>query len=320
MEGREIDVARVLSGLSDEVPEGHRAGLVAVVGRPNVGKSTLLNRLLGEKVAIVTAVPGTTRSTVRGVVTRPDAQIVVLDTPGLTRPRTLLARRLNQLVRDTWSTADVVVFMVDVAGGIGTGDAFLAKELAALDVPVVAVPNKVDRVRPRELLIPELVRLEGLMGPEASFADIVPLSAATGENLETLIDVIVAHLPISPRLASPDEVTDQPERVLASEVVREKVMRGLGDELPHSVAVTVDEIVPDERRADLVRIDAVIHVERESQKAIVIGAKGERLKDAATAARKELETLLGVKVHLTTHVTVAKEWQRDPRQLGRLGY
>jgi len=320
MEGRDIDVARVLAGLSDEVPAGHRAGLVAVVGRPNVGKSTLLNRLLGEKVAIVTAVPGTTRSTVRGVVTRPDAQIVVLDTPGLTRPRTLLARRLNQLVRDTWSTADVVVFMVDVAGGIGTGDAFLAKELAALDVPVIAVPNKVDRVRPRELLIPELVRLEGLMGAEATFADIVPVSAATGENLEALIDVIVGHLPISPRLAAPDQVTDQPERVLASEVVREKVMRGLGDELPHSVAVTVDEIVPDERRADLVRIDAVIHVERESQKAIVIGAKGERLKDAATAARKELETLLGVKVHLTTHVTVAKEWQRDPRQLGRLGY
>lgn len=320
MEGRELDVAHLLAGVGDALPDDHRAGIVAIVGRPNVGKSTLLNRLLGTKAAIVTDVPGTTRSTVRGVVTRPDAQLVLLDTPGLARPRTLLARRLNQLVRDTWRTVDVVLLMVDVAAGVGDGDAFLARELAGLGTPIVVAANKVDRVRPRERMLPELVRLEGLLGDGERLAAIVPVSAGTGENVDRLVEVLVAHLPVAPRLLPPDTGSDQPDRFLAAEVVREKVMRDLHDELPHSVAVTVDAIEPDPDRDDLVRIDAVIHVERESQKAIVIGKGGATLKAAATAAREELEALLGVRVHLTTHVTVAHEWQRDPKLLGRLGY
>jgi len=267
----------------------------------------------------VTPVPGTTRTTVRGVLTRPEAQLVLLDTPGLSRPRSLLSRRMNQLVRDTWSSVDVVALVVDVADGIGEGDRFLATETVGLGTPVVAVANKVDRVRPREALIPALVRLEGLRGPDAPFADVVPVSAETGENVERLVEVLVGHLPEAQRIMPPDLVTDQPDRILAAEIVREKVMRDLADELPHSVAVTVDGIEPDEGHDDLVRIDAVIHVERESQKGIVIGRGGERLKRAGTEARQELERLLGVRVHLTTHVKVAADWQRDPRQLGRLG-
>ncbi|WP_130651380.1 GTPase Era [Egicoccus halophilus] len=302
------------------MPEGHRSGLLALVGRPNVGKSTLLNQMVGEKVAIVTQVPGTTRNAIRGVVTRSDAQLVFLDTPGLAKPRTLLTRRLNELVRDTWAGVDAVCFLVDVADGIGRGDEFLAAELAGIRTPVVAVANKVDRVRDKASLLPRLARLEGLLGEGRSFADIVPVSAETGENVPALLDVLVSHLPEGPRLFGSGHVSDQPEAQLAAEILREKLIRDLQHELPHSVAVTVDEIRPSEEREDLLEVDAVIHVERDSQKGIVIGRKGANLKAAATAARQELEVLLGAKVFLTTHVTVAKEWQRDAKQLGRLGY
>ncbi|MEY3019165.1 MAG: hypothetical protein RLZZ272_149 [Actinomycetota bacterium] len=255
----------------------------------------------------------------RGVLTRPEAQLVLLDTPGLSRPRSLLSRRMNQLVRESWSSVDVVVLVVDLAAGIGEGDRFLAEETRGLDTPVVAVANKIDRVRPREALIPELVRLEALRGAGVAFDDVVPVSAGTAENVERLVEVLIGHLPEGPRIMPPDLVTDQPDRVLAAEIVRERVMHDLADELPHSVAVTVDGIEPDADRDDLVHIDAVIHVERESQRPIIIGRGGERLKRAGTEARLELERLLGVRVHLTTHVKVAPDWQRDPRQLGRFG-
>jgi GTP-binding protein Era len=292
---------------------------VALVGRPNTGKSTLLNHLIGEKVAIVTRVPGTTRNTIRGVLTRDDAQLVFLDTPGLTKPRTLLARRLNELVRDTWAGVDVICFLVDVADGVGAGDRFLAEELASVETPVVAVANKVDLLAKKEAMLPELEALAGLRG-ERQFDAIVPVSAATGDNVDQLVDVLISHLPESPRLFATGEVSDQPEQQLAAEILREKLISRLQDELPHSVAVTVDEVVPDDEREDLLRIDAVIHVERDSQKGIVIGKGGANLKAASTAAREELEVLFGAKVFLSTHVRVAKEWQRDPKQLGRLGY
>ena len=320
MEGRELDVASVLAGLEHELPEGHRAGLVALVGRPNVGKSTLLNHLLGEKVAIVTRVPGTTRNTIRGVLTRADAQIVFLDTPGLSKPRSVLARRLNDQVRATWTGVDVVAFVIDVAGGVGRGDELLAGELARVDTPVVAIANKVDLLASKELMLPQLERLTALLGPGREFADVVPVSAQTGENADDLVAVLISHLPQSGRLVAPDQVSDQPERQLAAEILREKLIVRVSDELPHSIAVTVDAVAPDPDRDDLLRVDAVIHVERDSQKGIVIGKQGAVLKAAATEARQELETLFGAKVFLTTHVTVAKEWQRDPRQLRRLGY
>jgi GTPase len=319
MGGRELDLAAILAGADEPLPEGHRSGLVAIVGRPNVGKSTLLNRMVGEKVAIVTQVPGTTRNAIRGVVTRDDAQLVFLDTPGLAKPKTLLTKRLNELVRDTWSGVDLICFLVDVAGGIGKGDRFLAGELAGIRTPIVAVANKVDAVADKHLLLPRLDELNGLLG-DRDFDDIVPVSAETGENVDTLLDLLVAHLPEGPRLFGSDQVSDQPEAQLAAEIVREKLIASMQQELPHSIAVTVDEIRPSSERDDLLEVDAVIHVERDSQKGIVIGKRGANLKAAATAARQELEVLLGAKVYLTTHVKVAKEWQRDPKQLGRLGY
>jgi GTP-binding protein Era len=298
-------------------PEGHRCGLVALVGRPNTGKSTLINRLVGEKVTIVTKVPGTTRTTVRAVVTRDDAQVVLLDTPGLAKPRTPMASRMNQLVRDTWASVDVVALLVDAEAGIGGGDEYLVGELAGLRTPVVTIVNKTDAL-PAERLLPVLGRVAA-MTSAAPFVDVVPVSALAGDNVDRLVDVLVAHLPQGPRLFAAGRVSDQPEAQLAAEIVREKVIADLRNELPHSVAVTVDAIEPDAEREDLVHIDAVIHVERDSQKGIIIGRGGERLKATATAARLELEVLLGVRVHLSTHVKVAKDWQRDPKQLGRLG-
>jgi GTP-binding protein Era len=276
-----------------------------------------VNRLVGEKVAIVTKVPGTTRTTVRAVVTRADAQVVLLDTPGLAKPRTPMANRMNQLVRDTWASVDVVAVLVDAEAGIGGGDEYLVAQLQSLRTPVVVVVNKTD-VLDAERLLPVLGRAAA-MTAAAPFVDVVPVSALEGENVDRLLDVLVAHLPEGPRLFASGRVSDQPEAQLAAEIVREKVIADLLQELPHSVAVTVDAIEPDAEREDLVHIDAVIHVERDSQKGIIIGRGGERLKVAATAARIELEGLLGVRVHLTTRVKVAKDWQRDPRQLGRLG-
>jgi GTPase len=320
MEGRELDLAAILAGADEPLPEGHRSGLIAIVGRPNVGKSTLLNRMVGEKVAIVTQVPGTTRNAIRGVVTREDAQLVFLDTPGLAKPKTLLTRRLNELVRDTWSGVDLICFLVDVAGGIGAGDRFLAGELAGIRTPIVAVANKVDLLADKHQLLPRLEELTRLLGEGRGFDDIVPVLAETGDNVDRLLDVLVSHLPEGPRLFGSDQVSDQPEAQLAAEILREKLIGSMQQELPHSIAVTVDEIRPSSEREDLLEVDAVIHVERDSQKGIVIGKRGANLKAAATAARQELEVLLGAKVYLSTHVKVAKEWQRDPKQLGRLGY
>ena len=319
-DGRELDVDAILAGVGEELPQGHRAGLLALVGRPNTGKSTLLNHIVGEKVAIVTDVPGTTRNAIRGVHTRDDAQLVFLDTPGLAKPRTLLGQRLNALVRETWEGVDVICFIVDVAAGVGPGDRYLANELVDVGTPIVAVANKVDRVRPKERMLPELERLAGLLGDDREFDAIVPVSARTGDNVDHLVDVLVDHLPVARRLLPPDAVSDQPEYQLAAEIVREKLIGRVQDELPHSIAVTVEAVEEDDDRDDLLRIDAVIHVERASQKPIVIGKDGTALKEAATAARYELEVLFGAKVYLSTHVRVAKEWQRDAKQLGRLGY
>lgn len=224
---------------------------------------------------------------------------------------------MNQLVRDTWSSVDVVALLMDAEAGIGGGDEYLVAELAGLPTPVVTVVNKVDAL-PSDRLLPVLDRVAAITN-DGPFVDVVPVSALAGDNVERLIDVLVSHLPEGPRLFAAGRVSDQPDAQLAAEIVREKVIEDLRKELPHSVAVTVDGIEPDSERSDLVHIDAVIHVERESQKGIIIGRGGERLKAAATAARVELEGLLGVRVHLTSHVKVAKDWQRDPRQLGRLG-
>jgi GTP-binding protein Era len=285
-----------------------KSGLVALVGRPNVGKSTLLNALLGQKLAITSDKPQTTRSAVRGVLHRPEGQIVLVDTPGLHKPRTLLGQRLNDLVRGTLSEVDLVVQLVDAAAGVGAGDRFLAAELAKVDTAKLCVVNKMDAAT-RAKVAAALQAAAGL----ADFAEIVPVSARTGEQLDLLIELVLAHLPEG-------HTSDEPEQHLVAELIREKALARVRDELPHSVAVLVEEMGPDPEREDLLVIRAFLFVERASQKPIVLGRGGSVLRDIGTQARAELEALFGTQVYLDLRVKVAKEWQRDPRQLSRLGF
>ncbi len=303
------DMTRDMAGTAARTP--FRAGFACLVGRPNVGKSTLTNSLVGHKVAITSSRPQTTRHVIRGVVHRPDAQLVLVDTPGLHRPRTLLGERLNDLVRQTWSEVDVIGLCLPADEQIGRGDRFIAGEVAELKAAVLAVVTKADLV-PRERLAGHLMQVAQL----GEFADIVPVSALTGYNVDTLVDVVVGHLPPSPQLYPDDMVTDEPEQVLVAELIREAALEGVREELPHSIAVVVEEMVGD---GDLTKVYADVYVERPSQKAIVIGAGGSRLKEVGTRARRQIEDLLGTRVYLDLHVRVAKNWQRDPRQLRKLG-
>ncbi|HEY8339770.1 MAG TPA: GTPase Era [Egibacteraceae bacterium] len=291
-----------------------RSGFCAIVGRPNVGKSTLLNAIVGQKVAITTPVPQTTRHAVRGVLHRDDLQIVFVDTPGIHKPRTLLGSRLNEVARGALSGVDCIVFMVDGERGIGRGDAFLAKLLADVDTPVIAVVNKVDRLRKVDQL-PRLAAVAEL----GDWDEIVPVSALTGEGVGVLVDLLAERMPEGPAYFPPGQVTDQTPEQLVAEIVREKAIMLMREEVPHSIAVVVDEITPGEREGVLV-VSATIYVERESQKGIVIGKGGSVLRQIGSKARPELELVLGAKVFLDLRVKLAKEWQRDPKKLERLGY
>jgi GTPase len=291
-----------------------RSGFACFVGRPNAGKSTLTNALIGTKIAITSSRPQTTRHVVRGVLHREDSQLVLVDTPGLHKPKTLLGERLNDLVRATWSEVDVIGLCIPADEPVGRGDSFIASEIASLKASVMAVVTKIDLVG-RQRLAEQLLAVSKL----GEFADVVPVSAVSGEQLDVLVDVMAGHLPPSPRLYPDDMITDEPEQVMVAELIREAALEGVRDELPHSIAVLVEEIIPDEDRP-LTRIYADIYVERTSQKAIVIGAGGSRLRDVGIRARAEIEALLGTKVYLDLHVRVAKEWQRDPKQLRRLGF
>ena len=292
-----------------------KSGLVALVGRPNVGKSTLLNALLGRKLAIVSDKPQTTRSAVRGVLHRPEGQAVLVDTPGLHKPRTLLGQRLNDLVRGTLSVVDLVLQLVDAAAGVGAGDRFLAAELARVDTPKLCVVNKIDAAS-RAKTAAALQAAAALAG----FAEIVPVSARTGEQLDLLVELVLRHLPEGRPLYPEGHTSDEPEQHLVAELIREKALAVVRDELPHSVAVLVEEMGPDPEREDLLVIRAFLFVERASQKPIVLGRGGLVLRDIGTRARAELEALFGTQVYLDLRVKVAKEWQRDPRQLSRLGF
>jgi GTP-binding protein Era len=301
-----------------------RAGFVAFVGRPNAGKSTLTNALVGEKVVITSSKPQTTRRVVRGIVHRPDAQLVVLDTPGLHRPRTLLGERLNAEVRAAWSEVDVVGFCVPADEKVGPGDRFIARELAALRrVAKVAVVTKTDRVAPARVA-EQLVAVADLGRPEGiEWAEVVPVSAVRGEQTGLLADLLARLVPESPPLYPDGDLTDEPENVLVAELIREAALEGVRDELPHSIAVVVEEMRPREDRPvdrPLLDVHAYLYVERDSQKAIVIGPKGARLREIGATSRRHIEALLGTQVYLDLRVTVAKDWQRDPRQLRRLGF
>ena len=300
--------------------DGYRSGFACLVGRPNAGKSTLTNALVGEKVAITSSKPQTTRHTIRGIVHRPDAQLVLVDTPGLHRPRTLLGQRLNDLVRETLLEVDVIGFCLPADSAIGAGDRFIAAELAQLArrTPVVLLVTKADTVG-REQLAVRLLAAQELMAA----ADIVPVSAVDGFQVDVVADVLVSHLPQGPQLYPDGELTDEPEHIMIAELVREAALEGVRDELPHSLAVVVDEVVPREDRPEhnpLLDVRVILFVERDSQKAIVIGRGGSRLKEVGANARGAIEAMLGQRVFLDLRVKVAKDWQRDPKQLRRLGF
>jgi GTPase len=288
------------------------SGIATLVGRPNVGKSTLLNQLVGTKVSIVSDQPQTTRNQIHGVWNGPGSQVVFIDTPGIHKPKTELGRRLNQRSTDTLSAVDVVCFLIDATAEIGAGDRYIAGLLAEVETPVILVVNKTDAVSPTGIL----GHLAGAAGTLGDFAAYVPLSARTGDGAAALLGEITSRLPEGPLYYPDGVVTDQPDTFLAAELLREKLLAVAREELPHSLAVTVEEI---EERPDLLVLRAVVRVERDSQKGIVIGKGGAVIRDAGTAARMELEAILGIKVHLETHVKVDKDWQRRPDALDRLG-
>ncbi|MEU7480299.1 GTPase Era [Lentzea sp. NPDC042327] len=297
--------------------DGYRSGFACFVGRPNAGKSTLTNALVGTKVAITSSKPQTTRHTIRGIVHREDGQLVLVDTPGLHRPRTLLGQRLNDLVRETWSEVDVVGFCVPADQKVGPGDKFIAAELekVAKRTPVVGIVTKTDLVSQQQV-VEQLLALQKVM----EFAEIIPVSAVDGFQVDKLGDLLLGKLPEGPPLYPDGDLTDEPEQTLVGELIREAALEGVRDELPHSIAVVVEEMLPREGRDDLIDIHAFVFVERPSQKAIILGHRGERLKQVGTAARKQIEALLGTRVYLDLHIKIAKDWQRDPKQLRRLGF
>jgi GTPase len=300
-------------------PRPHRSGFACLVGRPNAGKSTLTNALVGQKVAITSSRPQTTRHTVRGIVHRPDAQLVLVDTPGLHRPRTLLGQRLNDQVHETLAEVDIVALCIPADEKIGPGDRFIAETLGKVPrstkIGLVTKTDKASKQQVAEQLLALSALGEQVLG---GFADVVPASAKTGEQVDTVADVLLSHLPVGPRLYPDGELTDEPEAVMVAELVREAALEGVRDELPHSLAVVVEEMTEGEN--GVLQVFVWLYVERDSQKGIVIGKGGARLKDVGTRARRSIEALLGTRVHLDLRVKIAKDWQRDPKQLQRLGF
>ena len=295
-----------------------RSGFVCFVGRPNTGKSTLTNALVGAKVAITSNRPQTTRHTIRGIVHRDDFQIILVDTPGLHRPRTLLGERLNELVKATYSQVDVIGLCIPADETIGPGDRWIYEQIRAVapHTTLVVIVTKIDKVA-KEKVAAQLMAADALT--EGS-AEIVPVSATTGTQVDLLTGVLAAQLPPGPAFYPDGELTDEPEETLMAELIREAALEGVRDELPHSLAVVIDEVEAHEGRDDLIDVHAILYVERDSQKGIIIGKGGARLREVGTAARLQIEMLLGTKVYLDLRVKIAKNWQRDPKQLGRLGF
>ena len=301
-----------------------RSGFACFVGRPNAGKSTLTNALVGQKVVITSSKPQTTRTVVRGIVHREDAQLILVDTPGLHRPRTLLGERLNDLVKTTLGEVDVVAVCLPANEKPGPGDRFIVNEMAKVKrTTKVAIATKTDLVTSEQLgeHLLAIQRLGEETGTE--WAEIVPVSAKSGDQVALLQDLLVGLLPEGPQLYPDGDLSDAPEEILVAELIREAALEGLRDELPHSIAVVVEEMGLREDRAEdkpLLDIHANLYVERDSQKGIIIGPKGSRLKTIGTTSRKQIEALLGTPVYLDLHVKIAKDWQRDPKQLRKLGF
>jgi GTP-binding protein Era len=302
--------------------DGYRSGFCAFVGRPNAGKSTLTNALVGSKIVITSDKPQTTRRAVRGVLSRADGQLVIIDTPGLHRPRTLLGQRLNDVVRQTLAEVDVVGFCIPANQKIGPGDRFIAAELQALKAPSIAIVTKTDTVN-KQRVAEQLMAISRL----GEFVEIVPVSARAGDQVGLLADLLMSRLPQGPQLYPDSMTTDETEQSRIAELIREAALADVRDELPHSIAVTVEEMNPrpddgagaTPGRLPLLDIFATLHLERSSQKPIILGSGGSRLKRIGTDARRGIEELLGRRVNLNLHVAVMGEWQRDPKKLDRLG-
>lgn len=301
-----------------EGTDDFRAGFVAIVGRPNVGKSTLTNAMVGQKVAITSMKPETTRRNIRGIVNEPGGQLVLVDTPGFHRPRTLLGERLNEMVQEALVSVDAVVVCFPADQKIGPGDRFIARESSHSSAPRVAVATKMDKVN-KGRLAEHLLQIDEL----GSWSAIIPVSAKTGENVERLTELLISEMPVSPPLYPEGDVTEETDEHLIAEFVREAALEQVREELPHSIAVAVNEIIPRETvpgEKEKVDVYVDIFVERESQKAIVIGKGASRLKYIGSRARGQIEKLLGKRVFLHTHVLVAKNWQTDPKQLQKFGF
>lgn len=294
-----------------------RAGFASVVGRPNAGKSTLTNAMVGKKVAITSARPETTRRIIRAIVTRDAGQVILVDTPGMHRPRTLLGERLGDMVRDSIADVDTIIMCLPANEKLGPGDKYLLDLAVRAKVPMIAAITKTDLVT-REALAEKIVAVAAFH----DFVEIVPVSAATMDQVELLTEQIIKQLPVSPPLYPLDAITDETEETLIAELIREAGLEKMREELPHSLAVTIDEIIEETapNGGPLVRIHASLHVERDSQKGIVIGCGGARLRQIGRDARKAIKALLGTPVYLDLHVKVSKDWQRDPKMLDRLGF
>ncbi|MBS5826078.1 MAG: GTPase Era [Actinomyces sp.] len=300
--------------------EKFRAGFIAIVGRPNVGKSTLTNALVGQKIAITSMRPETTRHAVRGVVQGEDYQLVLVDTPGYHRPRTLLGQRLNSEVRETLSSVDAILFCLPADQKVGPGDDFIARQLRGIKAPIIAVATKVDAVSD-ERVMKHLLDIDKL----GDWEEIIPVSAIKGHQIDRLKQLLARRMPLSPPLYPRDMVTDESRDTMIAELIREAALEGVHEELPHSLAVQVEEIVerqkkPGQNYPAMLDIHVNLFVERDSQKAIIIGKGGSRLKHVGMRARRGIEEYLGRRVYLHLHVRTLKDWQKDPKMLGRLGF
>lgn len=304
-----------MNKLVDETQaKGYKSGFISIIGRPNVGKSTFLNRVIGQKIAIMSDKPQTTRNKVQGVLTLNDAQMIFIDTPGIHKPKHKLGDFMMKVATNTLKEVDLILFMINATEGYGRGDEFIIEKLKNVNTPVFLVVNKIDAVHPDELL-PIIEKYQALY----PFASVVPISALEGNNVETLLGQIKEHLPEGPQYYPADQVTDHPERFIISELIREKALHLTREEIPHSIAVVIDSIKKMEK-SDTINVMATIIVERDSQKGIVIGKQGKMLKEVGSRARVDIENLLGSKVFLELWVKVQKDWRNKASQLRDYGF
>ena len=295
--------------------QGYKSGFVSIVGRPNVGKSTFLNRVIGQKIAIMSDKPQTTRNKVQGVLTQAQSQTIFIDTPGIHKPKHKLGEFMLKVSRNALKEVDIIMFMVNAEQEIGKGDEFIIEMLEGNKTPVFLVINKIDQIHPDQL-----AGIIDSYKDKYDFAEIIPISALQGNNVESLLATIEKYLPEGPQYYPADQITDHPERFIISELIREKVLHKTREEIPHSIAVVIDKIKRDEENENMIRVQATIMVERDSQKGIVIGKRGALLKEVGTEARKDIEMLLGSKVFLELWVKVQKDWRNKQSQLRDFGF